>query len=559
MTAFDGRAGSEDSGAEPPSPRIVAVSGPVGAGKSTLAGCLHRRYGAVHVRTSEIMRDVAINRGVGLQDERRAMQEFGDELDAETDGSWVSDWLSEKIADGEIIGDLIVVDAARRTEQIERLREAFPARVSHIHLNAPVPELARRYSDRESGLRELGSYDEVRRNATESQVTSLGAEADVSIDTQRSTVDDVEIRAAAALRLASAHTGRYVDVLVGGQYGSEGKGNIAYYLAPEYDVLMRVGGPNAGHKVPTDPVFTHRLLPSGTLANLRATLLIGPGATLDLDVLREEINACQIEVGRLFIDPQAMIIEAADLEAEQRLKEEISSTGKGGGAAAARRIMGRYRSEPPVRLARDVEELAPFVHRTAEDVLEDAFRARKRVLLEGTQGTFLSIYHGTYPYVTSRDTTTAACLAEAGIGPHRLRRVVMVTRTYPIRVGNPTVGDTSGPMSQDLDWSDIADRSGLSVEELREAERGSVSDVRRRVAEFDWRLLKRAAELNGVTDIALTFADYLHDGNTNARRYDQLHTDTIHFIEEVERVAGAPVSLIGTRFNRRSVIDRREW
>lgn len=540
-------------------PRIVVVSGPVGAGKSTLADCLHRRYGAVHVRTSEIMRDFAVGRGVGLDDERRAMQDFGDRLDTETGGSWVSDWLSEKVADGEITGDLVVVDAARRTEQIERLREAFPARVSHIHLYAPVPELTRRYSDRDSGLRELSSYDEVRSNATEEQVTTLADEADVSIDTQRCTVDDVEIRAAAALRLVSARSGRYVDVLVGGQYGSEGKGNIAYYLAPEYDVLVRVGGPNAGHKVPTDPVFTHRLLPSGTLANPLATLVIGPGATLDLDVLREEINACQIEVGRLFIDPQAMIIEEADLSAEQSLKDEISSTGKGGGAAAARRIMGRYRSDPPVRLARDVEELAPFTLRRTREVLEDAFRAGKSVLLEGTQGTGLSVYHGDYPYVTSRDTTTAACLAEAGIGPHRLRRVVMVTRTYPIRVGNPTIGDTSGPMSQEVDWSDIAERSGISAEELRGTERGSVSDVRRRVAEFDWRLLKVAAELNGATDIALTFADYLHQDNKKARRYDQLHTDTIHFIEEVERVAGAPVSLIGTRFNRRSVIDRREW
>ena len=91
------------------------------------------------------------------------------------------------------------------------------------------------------------------------------------------------------------------------------------------------------------------------------------------------------------------------------------------------------------------------------------------------------------------------------------------------------------------------------------AERGSVSGNERRVAEFDWQLLKRAAELNGATDIALTFADYLHVDNKNARRYDQLDTDTIHFIEEVERVSSAPVSLIGTRFHPRSVIDRREW
>jgi adenylosuccinate synthase len=187
------------------------------------------------------------------------------------------------------------------------------------------------------------------------------------------------------------------------------------------------------------------------------------------------------------------------------------------------------------------------------------FRTGKKVLLEGTQGTGLSLFHGRYPHVTSRDTTTAACLAEAGIGPHRVRRVVMVTRTYPIRVGNSSTGATSGPMTREIDWDVIAERSGIPEDDLRKAERGSVSDNKRRVAEFDWQLLKRSAQLNGATDIALTFADYLHENNKNARRYDQLNTDTIHFIEEVERVAGAPVSLIGTRFHPRSVIDRREW
>ena len=93
-------------------PRIVVVSGPVGAGKSTLADRLCRRYAAVHVRTSDIMRDIAISHGIGLLDERRAMQDFGDQLDRDTGGSWVSDWLSEKIADGDIPGELVVVDAA---------------------------------------------------------------------------------------------------------------------------------------------------------------------------------------------------------------------------------------------------------------------------------------------------------------------------------------------------------------------------------------------------------------------------------------------------------------
>jgi len=176
------------------------------------------------------------------------------------------------------------------------------------------------------------------------------------------------------------------------------------------------------------------------------------------------------------------------------------------------------------------------------------------VLLEGTQGTGLSLYHGIYPWVTSRDTTVAGCLAEAGIAPHRVRRVVMVVRTYPIRVGG-----YSGPMSQELSWEQIADRSGLDLNDILQTEKGSVSRNQRRVAEFDWTQLRSAAEINGATDIALTFADYLDAKNDQARRFDQLTGETIQNIEEIERVAGTPVTLISTRFHERSIIDRRSW
>jgi adenylosuccinate synthase len=271
-----------------------------------------------------------------------------------------------------------------------------------------------------------------------------------------------------ALRLLPDRSDRLVDVLVGGQYGSEGKGNIAYYLAPEYDLLIRVGGPNAGHKVPTEPSYTHRLLPSGTLANPSAELVIGPGATLDPALLLTEIADCRVEAGRLFIDPQAMIIEDADRAAEKDLVSGIGSTGKGGGSAAARRIMGRHGSNPPVRLARDLPELSAYIRPTSE-VLQDAYRHQRRVLLEGTQGTALSPYHGSYPHVTSRDTTASGCLAEAGIGWSRVRDVIMVCRTYPIRVMSPS-GSTSGPMKQEVTWAEIAERSDIPAGELTKTE-----------------------------------------------------------------------------------------
>lgn len=538
------------------STRIVVLSGPVGAGKTTLGRALAVRYNVVHVRTLDLLRDHAEDHGVDLPAARRALQDYGDRLDQDTNGAWVAEAVSATVAELPTPPQMLIVDSVRRLNQIEALRNAFP-HVDHIHVFAPESVLEERYRSRgeSSGLVELGSYAEVAQNETESEVGSLADDADVAIDTRHCDRGDVEIRAAAALRLLPSRSGRLVDVIVGGQYGSEGKGNIAYYLAPEYDLLVRVGGPNAGHKVPTTPIYTHRLLPSGTLANPDARLLIGPGATLDIPQLLKEIAECGVEAGGLFIDPQAMIIEDADIDAEKNLIAGIGSTGKGGGAAAARRIMGRHGADPPVRLARDVPELSAYI-RPAAEVLDEAYRNGHRVLLEGTQGTALSAYHGSYPHVTSRDTTTAGCLAEAGIAWSRLNRVIMVCRAYPIRVMSP-VESTSGPMKQELSWEVISARSGVPLDQLLDTEKGSVSLNQRRVAEFDWELLRSAAELNGATEIALTFADYLDLKNQEARRYDQLQPGTILFIEEIERVAGASVTLIGTRFDERSVIDRR--
>lgn len=538
---------------------VVALSGPIGSGKSSLAAALTERFGTFRLSTQGLMADVADSTGGRLEAERRALQDYGEQLDRDTDGRWVADGVARRITAGEVESRVIVVDAVRTLSQIERLRDAFPSQVVHIHLEAPTPVLERRYQQRQqdSPIDELADYSAAASNPTEARTPELREHADIAIDTQRCSQGDVLARAAAALRLTADRRARLVDVLIGGQYGSEGKGNIAYHIAGDYDLLVRVGGPNAGHKVPSDPVYTHRQLPSGTTANPRAILLIGPGATLQVDLLLQEIAECGVERGRLFIDPQAMVIEEEDMAAEQALVASIGSTGQGGGAAAARKIMGRRGASTTVRLARDLEELQPYV-RPAREVLEETYRAGHLVLLEGTQGTALSLHHGRYPYVTSRETTTLGCMAEAGIGPHRLRRVILAVRTYPIRVGSPPEG-TSGWMSQPISWETIAKRAGLNADQLRGSEHGSVTRRERRVAEFDWELLHAASELNGATDIALTFADYLTRDNAHARRFDQLTSETIHFIEEVERVSNARVSLIGTGFDRRSMIDRRDW
>jgi adenylosuccinate synthase len=253
-----------------------------------------------------------------------------------------------------------------------------------------------------------------------------------------------------------------------------------------------------------------------------------------------------------------MVIEQEDMDAEKTLVANIGSTGQGVGSATARRI--RDRGDDSVRLAKNVDVLRPFVRET-RPLLDKAFHERASVLLEGTQGTALSLYHGMYPHVTSRDTTVAGCLAEAGIAPGRVRKVIMVCRTYPIRVASPRgKGKSSGRMEQEISLQTIHERSKIPLDELERTERTTTTNRPRRIAEFDWALLRTSSALNGPTDIALTFVDYLTIKNRDARRFEQLdqHT-TIRFIEEVEKVAGAPVSLISTRFHSRSIIDRRAW
>ena len=454
---------------------------------------------------------------------------------------------------------LVVVDAVRIEQQIRYLRQSGWA-VLHVHLTATSDVLARRYRKLPRKTNELSNYADLSRSVTERNTDQLESIADVVINTDRCNLDDVHARVAARLEVRPVTAQPLVDVLIGGQYGSEGKGNIVNYLAPEYDVLVRVGGPNAGHKVyrrEQDP-FTFHQLPSGALANRNAILVVGAGAVIGLEALRREISDLSLEVGKLLIDPQAMIIAGKDVKwEEKRLKQEIASTAQGVGAATARKILNR-RPDSDVKLAKDITVLKHYIEDTVE-FFAQCLSAGRRIMLEGTQGTSLSIHHGPYPHVTSRVTTAPGCLAEAGLAARHVRRVVMVCRTYPIRVGDTDTGKTSGFMSAPLEMKVIAARSKIPLKELEKTERTSTTNRPRRIAEFDWAQLRRSLTLNGPTDIALTFADYLGIDNRKAFRYEQLNEETLRFIEEVEKVSGVPVSLISTAFNERNVIDRRMW
>src|SRR5690606_17435555 len=153
----------------------------------------------------------------------------------------------------------------------------------------------------------------------EQKVNEMRYDADLVINTDHCSDEDVFIRVASYLNLLPPIKNELVDIIVGGQFGSEGKGQIAAHISPDYDCLMRVGGPNAGHSVfemPTKHVF--HLLPSGTHRSPNAKLLIGPGAVLNIEKLLEEIRTYNVEPGRLVIDENAIIITQKDIDEERK-------------------------------------------------------------------------------------------------------------------------------------------------------------------------------------------------------------------------------------------------
>ena len=535
--------------------RIVLISGRLCSGKSLLGKNLEQSFGFHHIKTSEILGKAR----TGTEASGRiALHQRGTEQDQGTEGRWVAAHIETLIRRASDAPRYIVVDGVRSREQIDAVRADYGSCVVHVHLTAPQEGLAMRYESRKRSGRErsLLRYIEADGLAVD-DITALREDADLCIDTNRSDPGDTLVRVASHLRLYSTPSHKCVDVMVGGQYGSEGKGQIAGYLAKNYDVLVRVGGPNAGHKVRSQngTVFTYHHLPSGC-KDSGADVVIGAGAVVNPENLLGEIEACGLTPERVFIDPQAMTITEEDKEEEKRLVSSIGSTGQGVGLASARKITERWNGST---LARNDSRLAPFVNGTTTERLERAYRTNKKVFLEGTQGSALSIHHGIYPHVTSRDTNVAGCLAEAGISPARVRRILLVVRSYPIRVANPSDSNDSGYMKKEISFDEIADRSGLCAQDLKRAEKTSTTGRDRRVSEFDWELFRRSCALNAPTDIVLTFADYIDAKNQDAHRFDQLTPATIQFVEELERVANAPVSLISTRFGVRGVIDRRDW
>lgn len=339
-----------------------------------------------------------------------------------------------------------------------------------------------------------------------------------------------------------------ITVVVGGQYGSEGKGKMAAHLCREegFRAAVRCGGPNSGHTIQLGGErAVLRQVPAG--AEVKGVrLFLAAGCLVDPEVLLDEIDLLGLEPREIAVDGNAFIIEPRhkQREIEGSFEERVGSTCSGTGAALAERILRTGEG----RLAGEVPELAPYTRPVSEELLE-LLRWKEGIVLEGTQGFALSLYHTPhYPFATSRDTTAAAFLSEAGLPPLLVERVVLVLRTFPIRVGG-----NSGPLPREISWEALRRESGYPGE-VRELT--SVTRRVRRVARFDLEMAARASRVNGATEIALMGSDYLDHGNLGSERYGELSAGTRAFVERLEAKTSVPVRYIGTGPGGLDLIDR---
>jgi adenylosuccinate synthase len=310
-----------------------------------------------------------------------------------------------------------------------------------------------------------------------------------------------------------------IKVVVDLQYGSTGKGLIVGYLAEEEgpDTVITAWAPNAGHTYidSTGRKFIHTHLGNGVVSPFLRRIMLGPGSLINPQQLLDEMKACEDlmddEVS-VIIHPHAAIVTQRHIEEEAGPMTKIGSTKKGVGAAMIQRIR---RDPDDMNIAANCKELKDLV--TTVQGYRHALGKARHVLVEGAQGYGLSMYHGFYPYTTSRDVSTWQILADSGIPYEMLFHasgrtrvgVIGTCRTYPIRVANryDTEGTQvgySGPCYDDqveISFEDIGQKTELTT----------VTKLPRRIFTFSAKQITDAISYNGTREVFLNFVNYVRD------------------------------------------------
>lgn len=342
-----------------------------------------------------------------------------------------------------------------------------------------------------------------------------------------------------------------VSIVVGGQFGSEGKGKVSLELvrmatAPRVAVV-RVGGPNSGHTAydRSGQKFALRQLPAGAL-DRNVDVVFPAGSFIDLDVLQDEIELLDYPRDRIFISPYANIItpEQKAWEVDAGLVTGIRSTGSGVGAAIMASVAREAANFPLQR--HEAQHCEPLEQYLCDTTLKmrQWLNGKARIVIEGTQGFGLSLYDGGFwPKATSRCTTAASALTETGLSPIDVDEVVLVLRSFPIRVAG-----MSGPLPNETSWEDIAKSAGIdrSIREFT-----TVTKNLRRVGEFDPDVVKSAISANNPTAIVLNHMDYIGD----EREIVDQSSKVTEFISRVEDEVAARIAYVG--FSGKAIIDLR--
>lgn len=332
-----------------------------------------------------------------------------------------------------------------------------------------------------------------------------------------------------------------LTLVVGGQYGGEGKGKIAAFLAKHErpHIVARTGGVNSKHTVVEKGTsYDLRQVPTACAVGFAGRIVYGAGSLVHIPTLFEEMKILGVQRTNILVDSRTGVLTEDNIK-EQRADErynEIGSTLTGTGYATAQRALRK------LPLAKDFPEIADMIG----DVPEFLFKSLQDdtpVLVEGHQSAGLSNYHGDYPYTSNRDSTAAALLSELGLGPRHGMRIVLVAKLFPTRNHQ---GHLPNEMSEQ-------EAEKLGIQEYGGGSWG-IENRRRRVGRLDISELRRSAILNTPTEIALTGMDYFDATSKDSTSASTLSKEAANLITEVEKAINVPVTMISTGTETDSMI-----
>lgn len=332
------------------------------------------------------------------------------------------------------------------------------------------------------------------------------------------------------------------QIIVGGQWGDEGKGLISAYLTKrdQAAIVVRAGvGPNAEHGYflsEQGPYIKTNQLPLGWILNPESKIRIGSGVAVNPELLLEEMGRFNLEE-RVLVDYRCPIITKEHIEAERKSKgmQAIGSTFSGSGFCRADFILRKAQQ------AQDIPQLRPFLADVSKEINQAA--EQETIVVESSQGTLLSLaLSPDYPNTTSDNVTAPAAADDVGLNWRKIREVIMVVKTLPTREGQGSL------WTKELTQKEMVKRGVVEYSSIGGA-------IRRKGSEINWDLLTYATELNGATQIALTFCEHYDPKVKNISTIDGLTDRLWQLIEKVRTETGVPVTILNTGKPYNSIVD----